>query len=407
MNLRYNYRIKPTDGQADKLSLFCAHARGLWNLLLSENIRRYEYDKTFLFYNDMAALIKELKGFEDFAWIKQLDSAAAQQVARDLDVALKNGVNKQRGQKFPTYKLSYKIKKQHNDSYRTVNNNNCVRVEKGKVLLPKIGWVPIRYHRKLPSSIKTATVQYVSGHWEISIPVKLAMAPRKTHLVNQAGFDINSQHTLVSSSGWYVTNPKYFSNTKIKLSRLQQKFSRQVKGSLGWQKTKKRIQKLHYKIRSQRLDFGHQVSNTIAKCYDLAIFEDLNVKAMQQWNGHMVGDNLMAEIVDLTRYKMKMSGGLLHQINRFTPSSSICLQCKTRRSISLKERVFHCHSCGHTQCRDWHSAENIKAEGLKELELAGTASWGTPKAYMKSTVKTKVQAPIWLVVGSVQRDAVY
>jgi putative transposase len=220
MNLRYNYRIKPTDEQADKLSLFCAYARGLWNLLLSENIRRYEYDKTFLFYNDMAALIRELKIFEEFAWIKELDSAAAQQVARDLDVALKNGIKKHRHQKFPTYKLSYKVKKQHNDSYRTVNNNNCVRIEKGKILLPKIGWVPLRYHRKLPSSIKTATILYVSGHWEISIPVEVPMAARKIHLAHQAGFDINSQHTLVSRSGWYVKNPKYFSNTKIKLSRL-------------------------------------------------------------------------------------------------------------------------------------------------------------------------------------------
>jgi transposase len=58
---------------------------GLWNLLLSENMRRYQYDKTFLFYNEMASLIKDLKKFEEFYWLKNFDSAAAQQVARNLD----------------------------------------------------------------------------------------------------------------------------------------------------------------------------------------------------------------------------------------------------------------------------------------------------------------------------------
>ena len=338
MNLRFNYRLKPSKEQAGKLSSFCAYSRGLWNLLLSENIRRYEYDKTFIFYNDMADLIKELKQFEAFAWLRDFDSAAAQQIARDLDRALRDNFDKSSSKRFPRYKLSSKIKKRHNDSFRAVNNRNAVRIEKGKVRLPKIGWVPLRYHRTLPSAIKTATVRYVAGHWEISFPMNVPVAAPKKLLKETAGFDINSQHTLVRSSGWYVSNPEYLKKVRIKLTQLQQKLSRQVKGSRGWQKTKGHIQRLFYKIRCQRSDFAHQVSNTIAKCYDLVIFEDLNVKAMQQWNGHMVGDNLMAEIVELTRYKMKSSGGLLHQINRFTPSSGICHQCKTRRPISLKER---------------------------------------------------------------------
>jgi len=76
--LRYNYRLNPTTEQANKLIEFASYARGVWNLLLSENIRRYEYDKTFLFYQDMAALIKDLKPFEEFAWVKAFDAAAAQ-----------------------------------------------------------------------------------------------------------------------------------------------------------------------------------------------------------------------------------------------------------------------------------------------------------------------------------------
>jgi putative transposase len=53
--LRYNYRLNPAAVQEATLIDFGAYARGFWNLLLSENIRRYQHDKTFLFYNAMAA----------------------------------------------------------------------------------------------------------------------------------------------------------------------------------------------------------------------------------------------------------------------------------------------------------------------------------------------------------------
>ncbi|WP_351089262.1 transposase, partial [Shewanella sp. S1-49-MNA-CIBAN-0167] len=163
--LRYNFRLKPTAEQEAKLIEFGSYARGLWNLLLSENLRRYRYDKTFLFYPEMSKLIKELKVFEEFSWLKSFDSAAAQQVARDLDTALKNSFSKSRLQKFPTFKVSFKQKKLHNDSFRCVNNSNCIRIENGAVSIPKIGKVPIVLHRKLVSEIKTVTVQLSHGKW--------------------------------------------------------------------------------------------------------------------------------------------------------------------------------------------------------------------------------------------------
>jgi putative transposase len=89
--LRYNYRLKPTPEQEAKLFEFGSYSRGLWNLLLSDNQRQHEKGGTFLFYKDMASRIKQLPAF---AWVKAFDSAAAQQVARDLDTALRNGTSK-------------------------------------------------------------------------------------------------------------------------------------------------------------------------------------------------------------------------------------------------------------------------------------------------------------------------
>jgi putative transposase len=81
---RYNFRVKPSPEQEVKFIEFGSTARGLWNLLLSENMFRYQYDKTFSSFVEIAKLIKELKEFEEFFWLKAFDPAAAQQVAIDL-----------------------------------------------------------------------------------------------------------------------------------------------------------------------------------------------------------------------------------------------------------------------------------------------------------------------------------
>lgn len=405
MTLRYNYRIYPTQEQEEKLVRFGAYARGIWNLLLSENQRRYEYDRTFLFYGAMASLLKELKQFEEFSWLKEMDSAAAQQVARDLEMSLKNGIRKDRIQRFPNYRLSYQKKKQYNDSFRAVNNNNCIRIENGTISIPKVGKVPIRYHRKLPCKIKTVTVSYHHGYWVVSIPAEVQAKPTKEVLESPVGFDINSKHTLVSSNGWYVKNPKYLKQTLEKLKQVQRQLSRRKKGSKRWQKSKQRLLSIHNKIRLQRLNFGHQLSSTIAKCFDLVVFEDLNVKAMQRWNGHMVQDNLMSEIVNLAAYKVLREGGLFHKINRFSASTKPCSQCGVLHELSLNNREFQCSSCGHKLCRDWNSAINIEQIGINELTQAGTVCWALPKVQQKRSDKTKVRSLLRLDLGPVQSSA--
>lgn len=388
--LRYNYRLKPTAAQEAKFVEFGSYARGLWNLLLSENMRRYRYDKTFLFYNEMARLIRELKKFDEFAWLKAFDSAASQQVARDLDLALKNSFAKGRVQRFPTFKVSFKQKKRHDDSFRCVNNANCVRIEKGAISLPKVGKVPLILHRDLASKIKTATIQFKHGKWYISLTQEVECKSAKQVLSTLVGYDINSQYTVVGSNGWYVKNPKAFKKASVKLKQIQVQLSRRKKGSIRWQKTKARLNKLHGKISRQRLAFAHEVSCSIAKTSDIIVFEDLNVKGMQQFNGQMVNDNVMGMITGLAKYKAELNGAVYHEIGRFVKSSGICHECKHEHKFDLSVREFSCESCGLVQCRDLAAAKSVADTGEKDLMATGIVVRALPKFQQKSPSKTKV-----------------
>ena len=403
--LRYNYRLNPTPEQEAKLVEFGATARGIWNLLLSENMRRYEFDKTFLFYNDMASLLKEIKPFEEFTWIKSFDSAAAQQVARDLETALKNAISKGRLQRFPKHKISYKKKKRHNDSFRAVNNSNCIRIEDGTISIPKVGKIPIILHRKLASKIKTVTIQYHHGKWGCSITQEVECKTAKQVLKTITGFDINSKQTVVGSDGFVVDNPKFLKQSKTKLNQLQRQLARRTKGSNRWQKTKQRINKLHGKISRQRLDFAHKISRQITNENDILVFEDLNVKGMQKFNGSMVADNVMGLITQLSKYKTELEGKLYHEIGRFEKSTGICAECGQHHVLTLNDRNFTCTACETYQSRDLSAAKSIAKTGELDLIAAGIVARVTPTSQQKSAIKTKVFELSKFAVGTEKKEA--
>jgi len=403
--LRYNYRLNPTPEQEAKLVEFGATARGIWNLLLSENMRRYEHDKTFLFYKDMASLLKDIKTFEEFNWIKAFDSAAAQQVARDLELALKNVFTKGRLQRFPKHKISYKKKKLHNDSFRAVNNSNCIRIENGAISIPKVGKIPIILHRKLASKIKTVTIQYHHGKWGCSITQEVECKTAKQVLKTITGFDINSKQTVVGSDGFVVDNPTFLKQSKTKLNQLQRQLARRTKGSNRWQKTKQRINKLHGKISRQRLDFAHKISRQITNENDILVFEDLNVKGMQKFNGSMVADNVMGLITQLSKYKTELEGKLYHEIGRFEKSTGVCSECGQHHILTLNDRYFTCTACETNQSRDLSAAKVIAKTGELDLIAAGIVARVTPTSQQKSAIKTKVFELSKFAVGTEKKEA--
>ena len=402
--LRYNYRLNPTPEQEAKLVEFGATARGIWNLLLSENMRRYEHDKTFLFYKDMASLLKDIKTFEEFNWIKAFDSAAAQQVARDLELALKNVFTKGRLQRFPKHKISYKKKKLHNDSFRAVNNSNCIRIENGAISIPKVGKIPIILHRKLASKIKTVTIQYHHGKWGCSITQEVECKTAKQVLKTITGFDINSKQTVVGSDGFVVDNPTFLKQSKTKLNQLQRQLARRTKGSNRWQKTKQRINKLHGKISRQRLDFAHKISRQITNENDILVFEDLNVKGMQKFNGSMVADNVMGLITQLSKYKTELEGKLYHEIGRFEKSTGVCSECGQHHVLTLNDRYFTCTACETNQNRDLSAAKSIAKTGELDLIAAGIVARVTPTSQQKSAIKTKVFELSKFAVGTEKKE---
>jgi putative transposase len=227
----------------------------------------------------------------------------------------------------------------------------------------------------------------------------------KKVLSSIVGYDINSQHTVVGSNGWYVKNPKSFQQSKEKLGQLQRQLARRKKGSGRWNKTKQRINTLNGKVSSRRLAFAHEVSCWIANSSDIIVFENLNVKAMQQFNGSMVNDNVMGLITQLSKYKAELRGKIYHEIGRFEKSSGICASCDHPHKLSLSQRIFACHQCGTIQCRDWSAAISVASSGETELIAGGIVARVNPNAQQKAANQTKVFERSTFAAGTDKKEA--
>ena len=169
--------------------------------------------------------------------------------------------------------------------------------------------------------------------------------------------------------------------------------------------TKQRINKLHGKISRQRLDFAHQISRQITNETDILVFEDLNIKAMQQFNGSMVADNVMGLITQLSRYKAELEGKLYHEIDRFEKSTGICSECDQQHALSLNERYFTCTACNTYQSRDLSAAKSIAKTGALDLVATGIVARVMPTSQQKSIIKMKVFELSKLVEGSEKKEA--
>ena len=58
------------------------------------------------------------------------------------------------------------------------------------------------------------------------------------------------------------------------------------------------------------------------------------------------------------------------KINQWLPSSKTCCACGARKDhLDLRQREYHCESCGVTQHRDINAAINIKNWGHQQWTL--------------------------------------
>jgi putative transposase len=146
--------------------------------------------------------------------------------------------------------------------------------------LPKIGDVPVRWSRPLPSEPSSVTVTEDSaGRYFASFGVQTGPStlPAAQPVV---GIDLGLAHFAVLSDGRKITAPRFLRRAERLLKRRRRDLSRKQKGSANRAKARVKVARAHARVADARRDFHHQLSTALIRDNQAVAVEDLAVTGL-------------------------------------------------------------------------------------------------------------------------------
>lgn len=247
-------------------------------------------------------------------------------------------------------------------------NNEQFRVDGKTLTISKLGNFRLTESLRFDGKILSATVSQKGKHHYVAISVRVPHEPLP-QTGNVVGVDLNI-HSIDDSDGNQFHHFQYLKSDLARLRKAQKRLSRTKKGSKNRQKARRDVARIHEVVSNRRNDSHHKLSHELVKNNSVIALEDLNVSGMLKNRrlARSLADASFSSLTEKIKYKADLNCRTVIQVGRFFPSSKMCSHCGTKKAnLSLKERVFICDGCGHTERRDLNAAINIRNEGIRLL----------------------------------------
>ena len=317
--LSFRFRLYPSKTAEKELNRQVGLCKWLYNRLLSElNLAREKGIR--LKRTDTQALIVDLKRHEK-PELGEMNSKVLQMVNYQLwsNIRALAGL-KRNGRKVG--KLRFKGA----GWFKTLNfNQSGFKLENGKLVLSKVGEIPIRLHRKIKGEVKGVIIKREnSGKWYAMFQVEDEPEPLpKTG--KAIGMDAGIKHFLTDTEGRQIENPHFYGRTLERIQVRQKQLSRKQKESRNREKARVRLARAYEKLVNQRNDFLHKLSSFYTSNYDVIVREDLNIFGMVR------NHNLAQRILDaswgrffqMLSYKAERAGRMVVRVNPRGTSQNI------------------------------------------------------------------------------------
>jgi putative transposase len=243
VKLRYKYRLYPAPAQRGAL----ARAFGCARVVFNDGLRiRQEAHAAGLPYPtdaELSAWLTRVKATPERAWLGEVSAVVLQEALADLNAAYRNFFASVKGErKGPKMgPPKFRSRKDHRQAARFTANARFRVLPNRKLRLPKIGDVPVRWSRPLPSEPSSVTVvKDAAGRYFASFVVEAE--PRslpRTEAVT--GIDLGLNHFAVLSDGRKIASPRFLRRAEKKLRHSQRSLSRKQQGSNNRDKARGKV----------------------------------------------------------------------------------------------------------------------------------------------------------------------
>ena len=376
MQLRFNYRLYPDAVQRQAL----ARAFGCARLVFNDGLRaRQQARAEGLPYLSDAELsrqvITQAKKTPERAWLGEVSSVVLQQALADLNMAYRNFFaslsGKRKGRKVAPPR--FRSRKDNRQAIRFTRNSRFTVLGNGRLRLPKIGDLPVRWSRDLPAEPSSVTViRDAAGRYFASFVVQATEDETVPPSNFEVGIDLGLTHFAVLSDGTKVAAPRFLRRAAHKLARLQRVLSRKTTGSSRRKKTVAKVARAHARVADTRRDWQHKISTQIIRDNQAVYVEDLCVAGLARTRlAKSVHDAGWASFTAMLEYKASRHGRTFARVDRFFPSTRTCSDCgRINGKMTLDIRSWTC-PCGSTHDRDINAAINVKAAGRADFNDRG------------------------------------
>jgi putative transposase len=210
--------------------------------------------------------------------------------------------------------------------FKTLNfNQSGFKLRNGKLILSKVGEIPIELHREIEGKVKGVIIKREHpGNWFAIFQVEDEPVPLpKTG--RAIGIDVGVRHFLTDSDGRQVENPRFCERTLEQIRKRHKQLSRKKKGSKNREKARVRLAKAYEKLVNQRNDFLHKLSRFYVDNYDLIAVERLNISGMVR--NHRLGGKILdaswGKFLQMLSYKAERAGRRVVEVDPKGTSQNI------------------------------------------------------------------------------------
>jgi IS605 OrfB family transposase len=394
----FKYRLYPTRKQADVLQFTLDRNRELYNAALEERREAWRMNRASVTYNMQSAQLPEIK--ESRPEYNEIYSQILQDTLKRVDKAFKAFFKRCKEGKTPGFPRFLGYHRYDSFTFPQVEKlkgNPTVRIENGRVILPKIGHVKVKQHRPMIGKVKTCTIKRESDSWYIVFACEIEAQTKLPYTDLPIGIDMGLKHFMTDSNGDMVDNPRFFRKSHGRLKKKQQRLAKKKRGSNRRRRAVKLVAKAHRSVANQRRDFHHKQARVLVDTFETIVFEDLSMhhmvkrpKAKQDENGKYLYNGAAAKgglnksildagwgsFIELVKHKAEWAGVTVMQVDP-KKTSQMCSACgKEGEHKDLSVRTHVCVHCGVVLDRDHNAAINILDRGLgrspRETVTAGT-----------------------------------
>jgi putative transposase len=199
------------------------------------------------------------------------------------------------------------------------------------------------------------------------------------------GLDFGIKTAITTSDG-----DKYdvFIGEPERLKRLQRRQAKSVKGSNNRHKWNRRIAIEYQKLNNRKQEAANQLVHKLKSQYRTIVIQDENITG---WQKGWYGKKVQHSILGLVKKKLRNLKQTI-VIGRYQPTTKACYICGVlNETITLDDRIFVCHSCGHTEDRDIKAAKTILKLGLAGVDIIQAG--GIRKDTSKDANSNEIQIP--------------